>query len=194
MVSRRMLLLDRIAALLLALVLLVGGAALIWWWSGRTGTDLDLASLDGLFPDASGTGPVADVVSQPWWGWASTATGVLLVLLGLRWIVAHLRRTGVRRLSLEGSDTSGRLQVSGSGVAGAAAEALTETRGVRSAGGVVVRDRGQLVARLTAVLEPEADLALVARRADEVSGQLAQVLERDDLRCRLELSVGRSRR
>lgn len=53
----------------------------------------------------------------------------------------------------------------------------------------MVRDRGQLVARLSAVIEPECDLKVVAARADEVSAQLRQVLDRDDVRCSVELRV-----
>lgn len=189
MVTRTMLAIDRLATLLLAVVLVVGGAAACWWWSGAS-----ISALGGTLPGTSDTSAVTDVVGQGWYPWASIVAGVVLVLLGLYWILRHLHRTGVRKLSLEGSDTSGRLQVAASEAAGAAATALTSTVGVRSASGVVVRDRNQLVARLNATIDPGADLSLVARRCDEVSGQLRQVLERDDLRCRVELSVGRGRR
>ncbi|GGF50281.1 hypothetical protein GCM10011519_25310 [Marmoricola endophyticus] len=178
---------DRLVTLLLALVLLVAGAALCWWWSGEP-----VAELGGRAPDLASTSAARDVVAAGWWPWAAGIGGLVFALLGLLWIARHLRRPGVRRLTLGGSDASGRLQVSASRAAGAAATALAaHTHGVRSADGVVVRDRGQLVARLSAVLDPTADLALVARRCDEVSGQLRQVLERDDLRCRVELRVGR---
>jgi hypothetical protein len=51
------------------------------------------------------------------------------------------------------------------------------------------RERGQVVARLTATIEREADLALIARAADQVSADLAAVLERGDLHCRVQVNV-----
>ena len=106
-----------------------------------------------------------------------------------RWIAAHLTPNTVSRLRLGSSDPTGRLDANASKVAGAAADAYADTLGVRSAKGSVVRDRGQLVARIDATIEPDSDLALLARRADEVSSQLLTVLERDDLRCSLRLKV-----
>ncbi len=178
MMSRTTVALDRIATILVALLLIAAGAAGIWWWTDRSPL--------GSTVRTAGT---TDLVGQAWWPWASAAVGALLVLLGLRWILAHLRRQNVSTLHLRGSGSGGRLDVAASKVAGAAADALSDTLGVRSARGVVVRDRGQLVARLSAVIEPEADLAHVAERADLVSAQLAQALERDDLRCSVQLRV-----
>ena len=182
MTTRKTLFIDRIATLVLALVLIAGGGAAIWWWSGQSLAGYQLA-------DTSDTSAVSDVVDAAWFGWAAAAVGIVLALVGIRWIAAHLTTARVARLTLGGSDATGRLDVAGSKVAGAAAQALADTVGVRSAKGAVVRDRGQLVAHLAAVIEPEADLALVARRADEVSAQLAEVLERDDLRCSVQLRV-----
>lgn len=189
MVTRTMLAVDRFVTVLVALVLIVGGLAAVWWWSGAS-----ITQLGGTLPATSDTGRATDVVDREWYPYAAALAGVLLVLVGLWWMARHLNRASVGRLTLGGSDTTGRLQVSASHAAGAAANALAGTAGVRSADGVVVRDRGQLVARLSAVLDPEADLGAVARRCDEVSSQLRQVLERDDLRCRVELSAGRRRR
>lgn len=182
MTTRKTLFIDRIATLVLALVLIAGGGAAIWWWSGQSLAGYELA-------DTSDTSAVSDVVYAAWFGWAAAAVGIVLALVGIRWIAAHLTTARVARLTLGGSDATGRLDVAGSKVAGAAAQALADTVGIRSAKGAVVRDRGQLVAHLAAVIEPEADLALVARRADEVSAQLAEVLGRDDLRCGVQLRV-----
>jgi len=45
----------------------------------------------------------------------------------------------------------------------------------------------QFVERLNASIEPEADLRVVAAAADQVSAQLQQVLQREDLHCRVQL-------
>ena len=178
MMSRLTFAVDRVVTFVVALLLLALGAGALWTWSGR-----------GPVTGTLRTGSATDLIGQSWWPWASAVVGVLLVLLGLRWIAAHLNRQNVGRLHLRGSGSGGRLDVTASKVAGAAADAFSDTLGVRSARGVVVRDRGQMVARLTATIEPEADLALLARQADLVSAQLAQVLERDDLRCSVQLKV-----
>lgn len=179
MISRRTLLLDRFATLILALVLVASGALAIWWWSGES-----------PFLARTDLTRIGDLVSQAWWPWASAAVGVLLILLGLRWIAAHLPHRRVSRLTLEGTDATGRLSVEGSRAIAAAADAFADTLGVRSAKGTVRVDRGQLVARIKAVIEPEADLSLIAARADELSSLLAHVIGRDDLRCSVELTVG----
>ncbi|WP_229052046.1 alkaline shock response membrane anchor protein AmaP [Aeromicrobium sp. Leaf350] len=182
MTTRKTLLIDRLATFVLALVLLAGGATAVWWWSGR--------SVDGrTLPTTSDTSTVADLVAKDWFGWTAAAVGVVIALVALRWIAAHLTPNTVSRLRLGSSDTTGRLEASASKVVGAAADAYADTLGVRSAKGSVVRDRGQLVARIDATIEPDSDLALLARRADEVSSQLLTVLERDDLRCSLRLKV-----
>lgn len=178
MTSRMMLSLDRAATLVLALALIVVGAGGIWWWTG-----------DSPLPAALDASGVRQQVDSGWWPWASAAAGVVLILLGLRWIAAHVTNRKVKRLHLKGSGAGGRLDVAGSKVAGAAAAAFSDTLGVRSARGSVIRDRGQLVAHLSATIEPEADLRLIAARADVVSAQLAQALDRDDARCSVELKV-----
>jgi len=172
--------LDRAALVVVGLVLIAAGLALGWWWSG-----------DSLFPSTLRTAPARELIAMSWWGAASAIVGVLLVLLGLRWIFAHLDSQQVSRLHLSGSGSRGKLDVSAAKVASAAADALAATIGVRSAHGRVVRDRGQLVARLSALVEPECDLSLVAGRADQVSAQLGQALERDDIRCGVQLRVAR---
>lgn len=180
MTTRKTLFLDRLATLVLAAVLLAGGLAALWWWSGRSiqGTTL---------PETTSTSAALDLADTAWVGWAAAAVGVLLALVGLRWIVAHLTGAKVKRLRLAGTDTSGRLEAAAGKVVDAAADAFADTDGVRSARGSVVKDRGQLVARVDATVEPEADLALLARRADETSAQLLAVLGRDDLRCTVNL-------
>lgn len=178
MTSRTLLLLDRVATLLVAALLIAVGAGAIWWWTGNSSV-----------PDVLDATSASNLVAETWWPWASAAAGVLLILLGLRWVVAHLAHRGVASLNLEGSGPAGQLDVAGSKIAGAAADAFSDTLGVRSATGRIVRDRGQLVARLRATIEPEADLHRVAAQADLVSAQLASALDRDDVRCSIELKV-----
>ncbi len=182
--SRVTLAVDRLVTVVVALALIVAGVVGVAWWSGRIvrlPARLDLSGL-GWLP------------RQPWWPWALGALGVLLVLLGLRWLVGHLPDRGVSHLNLTGSNPGGKLMVEARTVASTAAEVLQDTPGIRLARGRLQRDRGQLVARLDATIEPGADLKLVAAAADEVSAQLCQLLQRDDLHCRVQLrTAGRDR-
>ena len=183
MTTRKTLFIDRVATLVLSLVLIAGGAAATWWWTGRS-----------PLPGTTDVTSVHNVVTAGWWPWVSAVAGVVLILVGIRWIAAHLQSQRVSRLLLTGSGTGGRLDTSASRVAAAAADAFADTLGVRSAKGAIVRDRGQLVAHVSAVIEAEADLRLVAERADLVSAQLARVLDRGDLRCSVELRVAQRSR
>lgn len=187
MTTRKLLFIDRAATLLLSLALLAGGGAALWWWDGRT--------IAGVTPiGTSDMSVVADTVETSWFPWAAAVVGVLLALVGLRWIVAHLTPATVKRLRLGGTDKTGRLEVVADKVVAAAAEALTATLGVRSASGSVLRDRGQMVARLKVTAEPDVDLTALAERADTVSAQLATALEREDLRCDVRVHVATSGR
>lgn len=183
MISRATLAVDRAATLLLALALIAGGSSGIWWWSGQA-----------PFASRTSTTTIRELVAADWWPWASATLGVVLILIGLRWIVAHLSDNRVKELKLTGSGAGGRLGVDATRVAEAAARTLAETVGVRSAKGRVSRDRGQIVAAIHATIEPDADLTVVAEQADLVSAQLAHVLGRSDLRCSVTLSVARSGR
>ncbi len=182
--SRATLAVDRVLTALVALLLMAAGGAGIVWWSGRflvLPPRLDLSGL-GWLP------------RQSWWPWALGAVGLLLLLLGLRWLVGHLPDRGVSHLNLAGSSPAGKLMVEARTVASTTAEVLQATPGVRSARGSIQRDRGQLVARLSATIERGADLELVAAAADQVSAQLRQVLQREDLHCRVQLRTARQER
>lgn len=125
---------------------------------------------------------------------ALLAAGVVMTLLGLRWLAGHIPNRAVGQLELPGSGPDGRLLVAAGTVASAAAAAFAATPGVRSAKGTIHRDRGQLVAKLTATVEHEADLHLVAAAADTVTADLRQALQRDDMVARVQLhAAGRNR-
>ncbi len=179
MTSRATIAVDRLAALVVAVVLIAGGAAAFTWW-------FDLVS--GL-PRSIDVSALTVATSRSWWPWAAAVVGLLLVLVGLRWLVAHLPRRSVSHLTLPGSDRSGRLRVAAKPLAAAAAESLATADGVTSASGQVRRERGQLVAALRATITPDADLEAVARATDRAARELAGVLGRDDVRCLVRLRV-----
>jgi len=182
--SRATVAIDRVVALVLGVALIAGGVLAVgWyyaWWS--------------WLPAAVDVAGALRVVGTSWWPWALGAAAVVLLLVGLRWLLAHAPRRKVSELRLPGSGVEGRLEVDAGGAVSAACADLRERHDVRSAVGVVRRDRGQLLIDLRVSLEPRCDLSAVADAVDRTSTVLARCLERPDLYCRVRLDVaGRSR-
>lgn len=182
--SRAVLVLDRVVAFVVGLVLLAVGVAAVLWWLGTFAS----------WPARLDTSGVRDLTGQTWWPWAIGLVGVVLILLGLRWLVGHLPARGASQLKLPGSDASGRLVAQISPVARAAAEVFEQAPGVRSASATIREARGQLIVRLNATIEQQADLGAVAAAADQVSADLARVLQRDDIHCQVNLGVAQRAR
>ena len=177
--SRTTIAIDRVAMLVLAAILIgVGVAAIAWWF--------DLVTWLPARVDLSGA---QDTVHQSWWPWATGAAGLVAVLVGLRWLIAHVPDRGVGNLKLTGSGPGGKLRAAPGPVAQAAAHVLAATPGVRSASGKVLHENGHLVARLTATIETRADLHAIAATADQVAADLVAVLGRDDLHCQVQLKT-----
>ncbi len=182
--SRATLAVTRVAAAVLGLVLVAAGLAALAWWSDRFPGLPQKTDLNGLIW----------LPQQAWWPWALLAAGAVMTLLGLRWLAGHIPHRAVGQIQLPGSGPDGHLLVNAGTVATAAADALAATPGVRSATGTIHRDRGQLVAKLTATIEREADLHLVAAAADTVTADLRHALQRDDMVARVQLrAAGRNR-
>jgi hypothetical protein len=184
--SRLTVAVDRIVVVLLALALLAAGAAAAAWQTGR------------LLPSGmTGGEPLAlpwarDVGDRAWWPWAVGALGVVLIALGVRWLVAHLpRRPG--RTALAGSEPTGRLSLDLQQVASAAAAELATHAGIRSARGHTVEDRGRVLVRVVATVEPDALLPAVVASADLTRQHLEGAVG-PDLPVRIELRTASRRR
>jgi hypothetical protein len=173
---------DRLAALLIAAILIAAGAAALGWRYDLIPNVGDRLKIDGL----------TDLPQTTWWPWATGAGGVVLVVLGLTWLARHLPRRGTGQLRLTGSDETGRLTADSNAAARTAAEVLAQSPGVRAGSGRILLDRGELVAELTATLEPGADLDTVRDAAELTSNELHQVIGRPDLRHRVVLRVARA--
>lgn len=179
--SRAVLAWDRFVAILAGLILTAAGILGILWWGKWLIT----------LPAQVDVTPATDLRQQPWWPWAVAAAGVIIALIALRWLAGHLPGRGVSELNLPGSDDTGRLHVNAGAVADGLAEALEQYPAVRTARGTIRADRGQLVANVRATIDPDTDLTKMAAVADDVSRQLAAMLHRDDLTCRMQLRVSR---
>lgn len=182
--SRATVALDRLVTFLLGVSLIAGGVlGLSWyydWW------DWTYESIDST--------EAVDATATDWWPWALGAAAVVLFLLGLRWLFAHTPGRRVSELRLPGSGSEGRLEVDASSAVTAACAELRERADVRSAQGVIRRDRGQLLIDIRATLEPRCELREVASAIDETTATLIRSLERPELYCRVRLDVGSGNR
>lgn len=185
MIKRSVLGVDRLASFVVGLLLLALGAGMVLWWGGW------LASLWTQAPDELTLQTATDAFAAPWWPWAALGAGVVLGLLALWWLLAQRTHRGTGPVRLEGSGRSGDLLLDGSAATTAAAEVLEDAPGVRSAKGKLVRDRGRLVAEMSAVVEPSADLERVVSAAEETLADLGAVMGRPDIVARVRLDVAR---
>lgn len=178
--SKGLVALDRITSFVVGLVLLAAGVGAVgWrlgWWPGMP----ERIRADGV-----------GVVDTAWWPWALGAAGVVLVILALRWLLAHTGRRQVSALTLAGSGRQGRLTVDGEPLANALAGALAGEPGVRSAGGRLVRDRDELVLEVTAEVDPAVELRDIASAADAAAADVRLMVGETALRCRVLLSAQR---
>lgn len=184
--TRTATLIDRIASLLLGLFLLSLGAALVIWTTHL---------IDGT-PVYVTTPGLLTAADTAWWPWATTAVGLLLILLGTRWLVAHrpARRAGV--LSLPDSTLGqGRLTANLRSLADAAATELRGHPAIGSASGKAVIDRGKPSLHLDATATGPDTLAHAAHAADEVAATATGMLgDAIAIQTRLHVATGKPHR
>ncbi|SNT40896.1 hypothetical protein [Rhodococcoides kyotonense] len=136
---------DRAAVGVTGLALIaIGAGAAAWEW-GYLPEDRQRVEI-----------PFAEnAIQATWWPWALGAVALVLVLAGLRWLLAHRpgRRVGRIPVSATG-DQAGQLSVDVDTIARCAADALNTSDHIRTARGTTRSDRGERVIELTATLEP----------------------------------------
>lgn len=179
--SRSLASLDRLVVLLVGLLLVAAGVVGIVW-------HLELLDVARGTVDTPWLTTAAD---SWWWPWAVGAAGVVLVLAALRWLAAHISRSKISNAPLSGSGREGRLTTDLSAVAAAAAESVQDTRGVRSAAGKALDDRGRRTVQLTLTLDPTADLAVVVAGAERACAELGQAVPNEALAVRVHLHTAR---
>ncbi|WP_372594868.1 hypothetical protein [Actinotalea sp.] len=187
MIQRSVVAVDRAVVLLLAVALVLSGLALLAWHAG---------SLPQVWP--ASWPPVQDQVrldtrflESGWWPWAIGVGGVLAVLLGLGWLLAHVPSRTVGTVVLPGGPIPGTLRIDPTPAVRTAAEQLRRNPAVRRASAAVVRERREVVARLRVTLEPSGNLHDLVTAIDQVSTDLRRVLSTDRITGRVEIEVAR---
>lgn len=149
---------DRIAALLFGLALIAVGVGAVGWHS----------FLRHRVPDTINAHALATTTHQAWWPWAVAGAGVVLVLLGLRWLASHSPAAKAGMVPLSSSGEAGRATADLSAIAAAAAQRLEAHPSIHSAKAKAIDDRGRPTLAVTATATSVEDLAAAAAAADRV--------------------------
>lgn len=179
--------LDRVVGVVLGLGLIVGGLAVLGWWQGVLTRRVPAVGRHTRGVLRS----VADATDTRWWPWALAVGGILAIVLGVWWLLAHSRSRAVRRLPLAGSGATGRLSVDSGAVLDAAAADLAAVEGVRRASGRLLRDRRETVAELSLTMDADAELRPVVTGIDRAVSDLAGALGNDHVSYRVRATVAR---
>lgn len=149
---------------------------------------------------AFGDGPASDpVLGQPArdyvsrngdWFWPLAAVASLAVAwLGLRWLLAQVRNTGVSTIRVR-SDGEGTTELHAPGAAAALARDVGDYAGVRWARARFVTDGSSPEVDLTAEVHDDTDLVAVRKRIDEHAlPRFRSALELGDVRPRVHLRL-----
>ena len=182
--TRRLRLLDRGVTLLLGLALLAAGLLLVDWHLHRP----------ALLPARLDLSSAADVGTVAWWPVAALAGGLLLVVLALRWLVAHLP-TGTRGdARLRDSSADGRILLDTGSIARAAAAALASDLTLPDVHGRVRAHRGRHLVELRARCTPGADVADLRERAEQVAEDVTRAFPSGAVSLRVLVEAPRRRR
>jgi hypothetical protein len=174
-------LLDRAATLVVGLLLAAAGAAAVLWPT----------HLVRGVPDRISAGPVVRATASTWWPWELGGAGVLLVLIGLVWLVAHVPTRKPPVLRVPGTSEPGLITVNLDGVASAAAATLEREPDVQSAKGKAVTDRGVATVELTVTVAHPAGLAGVIAAVTTTCAHIARAAGTSAVAARTVLQVAR---
>jgi hypothetical protein len=173
---------DRLGTLVLGLLLLAIGVGFLAWAVVQT-DNATVLTAPGLVTAAA----------SDWWPWATAAAGVVLVLLGMRWLLSRGPAERPQPLTLPGSDRTGTLTADLKSLASAAADQLGRHPAVRSAKGSAIIDRGAPSIQLKATAFSAETLTAAVHAADDIATTATGMLG-DAIVVRTRLHVDTTRR
>jgi hypothetical protein len=169
---------DRAVVFLTGLALLAGGAALVAWQRGvlAGGRAVNTAA--------------PQWASSPWWYWVTGGTGLVLLVISLRWLATHHRAKRARHIVLRSSVSDSGASDSGvlhsgaatssadaAAVAAAAADVLSQDAAITKAHGTAIIERGRPTIVLTAHVPVRHGVEAGVRVADDVARSAAAMLD-----------------
>lgn len=177
--TRGLLRLDRLVTLLVGLGLVGLGLVVVDWHYGEV----------FVSPVVLDTTPAADLMDAAWWPWAVAAAGLVLGLIGLTWLLAHLRREGPATLRLNSSGPTGRLETDLRSVASVAAVRLGNLAPVTGVRGTTRVYGSHTVVELRGHVDAAADVAALTEAAEACAADIAAAFHDDDVTCRVVLNA-----
>ncbi|WP_265442493.1 hypothetical protein [Flexivirga meconopsidis] len=179
---------DRFATGFVGLVLIAGGLLLIDWKQHIVRSD---------YPRRLQLGRLVEWSHSDWWPWATAAAGVVLALLGLYWLLAHLRRARVRSFTVpatgDGKGT-GMLTVEAGPLESVVAQELIDHGPVTGANAKTVNSRRGRMELVTAPLDDRATGDTVRASYERLAGQIVDAFPGTGLQTRLVLDKPRRTR
>ena len=154
---------DRTMTAVVGLALIVLGTAAVCWQRGALGHGWPLK----LVP--------LDTMQSTWWPWVSAAAGVVLILLGLRWLVAHRWAPKVSRIGL-GDAGDPALTADASSAAHAAGTVLGAAPSVLKASGTATVERGTPTVTLSMTVPAGHAMTSAVSAADDTARTVAAML------------------
>lgn len=157
---------DRVATLLAGLALISLGVGAVAWQRGALvdGRSLSFAA-------------AVEVTRTGWWSWASGGAGVLLIVLGARWLLTHRPARKASRVALRTPAASVPPPTAdAASVAHAAAIAIQRDPSVLKASGTATIERGTPTLTIRATVHARHGLHAGARAADETAGEVVAML------------------
>lgn len=153
---------DRVVVLLVGGALVAAAVLTVAWQRGAIGGGGRLRMV------------FLDVMTAPWWPWASAAFGVLLILVGLRWLLAHRGPAKANSVVLAGDESA--LSANAAAAARAAAERLSLQHNVIKATGAAAIEHGHPVVTLNVTVPSRGGLPRISDDVDDVARTLDSML------------------
>jgi len=158
---------DRfIIAIFGVLLIVIGFGALMW-----------NADLIAGMPEYITLGDSAAMLDASWWPWAVAAAGIACVLLGLRWLVAHIPAGARRGVHTTAHTDLGTVELDLQNVAEAAAHNLADNASTYSSNGRAVLDRGVRTIELEVTAQSADDVSTVIENIDETARDIAVAVD-----------------
>lgn len=177
--TRGLLRLDRLIALLVGLALVAVGLLVVDWRYREVFT----------YRDTLDTKPASDLMETAWWPWAFAAAGLVLGLLGLVWLLAHLRRGGPSTLRLRSSGPTGRVETDLRSVAATVAQRLGDLAPVTGVRGTTRVYGSHTIVELRGHVDVAADAEALTEAAEVCAADIAAAFPDDDITCRVVLDA-----
>lgn len=140
------------------------------------------------------TGAVSDMLAATWFPWVFAIAGVLLGLVGLYWLLAHLRREGPSIERLSASNETGRVLADFRSIAGAAADRLGALAPITGVKGTTKVFRSHTVIELHGHVDAAANAVAISQAVGICTNEIAAAFPDDDVTCRVVIDAPRRKR